>query len=96
MSGQIDGKTYGVAVLDHPENPRHPSNWHVRRYGLIGANVFGLHDFDKQAYPKGSGDFKMEPGRPTTFKYRIVIHNGDAAAAKLDQQFEAFAGKKAG
>ena len=96
ISGQIGGKTYGIAVLDHPENPRHPSNWHVRRYGLIGANVFGLHDFDKQAYPKGSGDFKVEAGKPVTFKYRIVIHTGDAAAAKLDQQFAEFAGKKAG
>lgn len=95
ISGEIGGKTYGIAVLDHPENPRHPSNWHVRRYGLMGANVFGLHEFDR-ANPKGSGDLKVEPGTPVEFKYRIVIHDGDAASAKLDQQFEAFAGKKAG
>jgi len=90
MSGQIDGKWYGAAILDHPSNPRHPSNWHVRHYGLLGANVFGLHDFDKNQYPKGSGDFKMEPGKPVTFKYRYVIHTGNAEQAKLAEKFAEF------
>ena len=40
LSGKIDGKDYGAAILDHPSNPRHPSNWHVRHYGLLSANVF--------------------------------------------------------
>ena len=92
ISGKIDGKPYGIAILDHPSNPRHPSNWHVREYGLMGANVFGLHDFDKQN-PKGNGDFKMEKGKPVTFKYRVVIHPGDAKAAGLDQKWDSFAGK---
>ena len=30
LSGRIDGKPYGVAVLDHPKNPRHPATWHAR------------------------------------------------------------------
>lgn len=91
LSGKIDGKDYGAAILDHPSNPRHPSNWHVRHYGLLSANVFGLHDFDKTANAKGSGDFKIEPGKPVTFKYRYVIHTGDAAAAKLPEKFAEFA-----
>jgi len=66
-SGMIDGKPYGVAILDHPNNPRHPSTWHVRAYGLIAANIFGLHDFDKTK-PKGSGDFVMEAGKTVTFQ----------------------------
>lgn len=94
LSGKIDGKWYGAAILDHPSNPRHPSNWHVRHYGLMGANVFGLHDFDKKKYEKGAGDFKVEPGKPVTFKYRYVIHTGDAESAKLDEKFAEFAGKK--
>lgn len=89
LSGTIDGKPYGVAVLDHPTNPRHPSNWHVRHYGLLSANVFGLHDFDK-ANPEGAGDMKLEKGKATTFRYRVIIHAGDAAAAKLDEKFKDF------
>ena len=44
------GKTYGVAVLDDPRNPLHPTRWHVRAYGLLAANPFGLSYFDKGAH----------------------------------------------
>ena len=94
LSGQIDGKPYGVAVLDHPKNPRHPSTWHARNYGLLAANIFGLHDFDKNV-KKGAGDFAIEPGNTVTFRYRVVIHTGDAKAAKLDEKFKEFAGEVA-
>jgi hypothetical protein len=92
LSGQIDGKPYGVAVLDHPKNPRHPSTWHARDYGLLAANIFGLHDFDKNV-KKGTGDFTIEPGKTVTFRYRVVIHAGDAKSAKLDEKFRDFAGE---
>jgi hypothetical protein len=95
LSGKIDGKDYGVAVLDHPSNPRHPSTWHVRRYGLLAANVFGLHDFDPKKYPeKTAGDLTLEPGKPVTFKYRVVVHAGGADTAKLADKYAAFAGGK--
>ena len=34
-----NGKEYGVAVFDHPQNPRHPTRWHVREYGLLAALI---------------------------------------------------------
>lgn len=92
ISGKIEGKPYGIAILDHPSNPRHPSNWHVREYGLMGANAFGLHDFDRKN-PAGTGDFRMEKGKPVTFRYRVVIHQADAKGAGLDEKWEAFAGR---
>jgi hypothetical protein len=79
-----------VAVLDHPANPRHPSTWHVRQYGLLAANIFGLHDFDKKN-PAGAGDFKMTKDQPVTFRYRLVVHVGDAKLAGLDEKFKEFA-----
>jgi hypothetical protein len=94
LSGQIDGKPYGVAVIDHPKNPRHPSTWHAREYGLLAANIFGLHDFDKNV-KKGTGDFAIEPGKTATFRYRVVIHTGDAKAATLDEKFRDFSGEVA-
>jgi hypothetical protein len=42
-----DGKVYGIAIFDHPKNPRHPTWWHVRSYALFAANPFGQHDFEK-------------------------------------------------
>lgn len=87
-SGSIGGKPYGVAIFDHPENPRHPTTWHTREYGLHTANIFGLHDYDPKNTPKGAGDLKLEAGKTLTFKYRILFHQGDAAAAKLDEKYK--------
>jgi hypothetical protein len=87
ISGKIDGKDYGAVVFDHPTNPRHPTNWHVRRYGLLSPNPFGLHDFEPKTTEKGAGDFKMEAGKPVTFRYRVVIHMGDVETAKLKDKY---------
>lgn len=89
LSGRINGKPYGVAILDHPSNPRHPARWHARDYGLMTANIFGLHDFDRKN-PRGTGDFTIEPGETATFRYRVVIHQGDAKAAKVDEKFKEY------
>ncbi len=89
-SGHIDGKPFGVAVFDYPANPRHPAYWHVRAYGLLAANIFGLHDYDKKN-PKGTGDLTIEKGKTVTFRHRAVIHAGMAADAKLDEKYKEFA-----
>ena len=93
ISGKVNEKVYGVAILDHPSNPRHPSTWHVRQYGLMGANIFGLSNFNK-AIPKGAGAMTIEKGTATTFRYRVVIHTGDAKSANLDAKFKEFAEQK--
>jgi len=89
--GEIDGKTVGVAIFDHPSNPRHPTTWHARDYGLVAANPFGGHDFDK-SLPEKSGDMKLKNGDSVTFKYRFYFHEGDHAAAKIPQVYKQWAG----
>jgi hypothetical protein len=89
LSGEVNGKEYGTAVFDSPANPRHPTRWHVRAYGLLAANPFGLSAFDK-ATPKHAGDFVMTPGKPVTFRYRVIVHQGDAKAANLDEKYKQF------
>ena len=59
--GPVDGKVVGVAILDHPSNPNHPTWWHARYYGLVAANPFGIHDFEKDK-PEGAGDMKIASG----------------------------------
>ena len=91
LSGQINGKPYGVAILDHPKNPRHPATWHAREYGLLSSNIFGLSYFDPKKYPKGSGNFTIKAGDTVTFRHRILFHRGDAKLAKLDEKFKEYA-----
>ena len=71
-----------------PDNPRHPTTWHTREYGLHAANIFGLHDYDPKNTPKGAGDLTLEAGKNLTFKYRTLFHTGDAASAKLDERYK--------
>ena len=93
ISGAIDGKPYGVAIFDYPKNARHPTTWHVRQYGLLCANPFCRHEFDPKNVPAGTGDFPIEPGETATFRYLVVVHTGDAAAAHLDDKYKLFAGE---
>lgn len=79
--GPVDGKTVGVAFFDNPKNPRYPTTWHVRDYGLFAANPFGLHDFEKK--PVGAGDLKIPSGQSVTFSYRLIFHLGNDKDADI-------------
>lgn len=88
-SGPVNGKTLGIAIFDHPSNPRHPTWWHVREYGLFAANPFGQHDFEKKE--PGSGNLTIDPGQSVTFKYRFYIHEGDEKQAKVAEHYTEYA-----
>ncbi len=85
----IDGNTVGIAIFDHPSNPRHPTWWHARDYGLIAANPFGIHDFEKQ--PEGTGNMTIKAGDSVTFRYRFLFHEGDNLQANISDQYASFA-----
>ena len=87
--GPVGGQTVGVAIFDSPRNPRHPTRWHVRTYGLFAANPFGLKPFDKTA--KASGDLTLPPGERVTFRYRFVFHAGDEQAARIAERYRQYA-----
>jgi hypothetical protein len=80
-TGNVDGETVGVAVFDNPGNPRHPTYWHARAYGLLAANPFGARDFTGDKSQDGS--MTIEPGKRLHFRYRVVVHQGDARAAEV-------------
>jgi hypothetical protein len=88
--GPVGEKTVGVAIFDNPMNPRFPTWWHVRDYGLFAANPFGVHDFEKRE--KGTGDMKIPSGQSVTFRYRVVLTEGDEKAANIEGQFQRYTG----
>lgn len=85
-SGTVEGRTVGVAIFDHPHNPRHPTWWHVRDYGLFAANPFGRHDFERLADAR-AGDLRIPAGQNVTFRYRIFMHEGDAQQARVVERY---------
>lgn len=87
--GEVQGEKVGVAILDNPHNPGSPVRWHVRAYGLFAANPFGLADFVGDKSQKGG--MTVEPGQSLRFRYRVIIHPGDAQSAGIAAAYEKYA-----
>ena len=71
-----NGQIYGVAIFDHPTNPRHPTWWHVRDYGLFAANPFGQHDFEgtkEKPLPKDSRGSRGTRRRENDFPLSLLF-----------------------
>tara|TARA_R110002096_G_scaffold212352_10_gene399859 strand:+ start:6940 stop:9825 length:2886 start_codon:yes stop_codon:yes gene_type:complete len=83
--GQIDGRDAGIAILAHPDNPRSPTWWHAREYGLVSANPFG------PTKNSGDGALTLQPGETLTLRYRFLFHDRSAEAASVSDQYEQFA-----
>jgi len=84
-SGPVEGEgTHGVTVFDNPTNLRYPTTWHVRDYGLMGANCFGYSFFTNK---EKNGDYTIKMGETLTFNYRVYVHRGDAKAAKVADRY---------
>lgn len=67
----LEGEPVAVRITDHPENPRYPTRWHARDYGLFAANIFGLHDFLNDKSKDGS--LTLAPGESVRFRYTVTI-----------------------
>ena len=86
--GLIEGQQVGLAIFDHPDNPNHPTWWHARKYGLLAANPFGVHDFE--GAPPGSGDLELPRGETLELRYRVLVHAGDWDAERIEAAYQAW------
>jgi Methane oxygenase PmoA len=90
-SAMVDGEQLGVAIFDSPKNPRHPTYWHARDYGLFALNPFGQKAFDPS---QPESNWKLPKGQKITFRWRVVIHPGDAATGKVAELYQEYAKAK--
>lgn len=84
-SGPVEGEVLGAAIFDHPDNLCYPTRWHVRDYGLFTANPFALHDYLGRTDVDGS--MTLGAGETWTFRYRLYLHRGDAAAGDVRNRY---------
>lgn len=84
LEGVMDGDPVSITIIDHRENVGYPTYWHARGYGLFAANPLG-----QAIFSEGSEvlDFALKEGSSTTFKYRVLIHNGASLSKEEIQRY---------
>jgi hypothetical protein len=83
LSGKLDGGkklTGGIAMFDHPENPRHPTPW----YGGTGPGHYFNAAFLFNEPMTVAADEKL------AFLYRVLVHDGMLDAPQLQAAYEQY------
>lgn len=91
-SGTVSGKTVGVVAFDHPSSFRHPTTWHARGYGLLAANPFAAREFTSD--DKQDGSWTVPERKSITFRYRVVIYDGELTPAQLADMYKQYSAEK--
>lgn len=81
------GKPTVVAIIENPNSFRSPTHWHARDYGLLAANPFGIHDFEKKK-DKTLGNHTLKKSESITLSYTVIIHQGTLETAKLKETLD--------
>ena len=81
-SALFDGKTAGIAILDHPSNPRSPTPWYVIRSAEMSFFTPALLCYEP---------LTLRAGERLTLRYRVIVHEDRWDAARLKAEYRRFA-----
>ena len=76
---QPGGHREGITYFDHPSNPGHPTAWHVREDGWMGASACF------------AGPRTTSQQEPLTLRYLLHAHRGLIDSDRANAAFRAFA-----
>lgn len=80
MSGDVEGRRAGIAMLSHPDNVRSPQP----------MRIHPTEPFFNFA-PQQAGPLTIRPGELFTLRYRFIVTDGPPDAAWLDAMWQAYA-----
>lgn len=83
-SGLAGGSPAGIAVIDHPSNPRSPTPWYV-----INSPGFSWFTPAFLCYDP----FVLRAGGTLVLRYRVLVHPGRWDAGRLRQEAARFSGQ---
>ena len=73
------GVVNGLTLFDHPKNPGHPTAWHVRSDGWMGAAV-----------TQGES-LEITKEKPLALRYRVWVHAGACEPARTEERWKQWA-----
>lgn len=82
-SGLVAGEAAGIAIVDHPANPRSPTPWYV-----ISSPGFSWFTPALLCYEP----LALRAGETFVLRYRVLVHSGRWDAGRLRQEAARFAG----
>jgi len=77
-----NGQDAGIAIFDHPDNPRHPSFWQTRSHYPYLNPSFTCRQ-----------DYTLSPGKNLRLKYGVLVHHGRATPEVLERAWKSFASR---
>lgn len=85
LSGASDGGrdlVGGIAMFDHPDNPRYPTHWRC----ILNPGFGYINPAFVLAEP-----FHLSAAESLTLRYRVLVHSGWGDAGQMEGEFERFA-----
>jgi len=88
FSAETESGPAGVAILDHPQNLRHPSPWYVTMSTGVPFGYFSPAVLFREPHT-------LRAGQSLALRYRVLIHPGRVDRAHLDGEWKDFAQRTA-
>jgi hypothetical protein len=80
--GKRQGKTEGIAIMQHPSNDWYPSPWFTRDYGFFSPTPM--------YWPENDKHMSFKKGDQIRLRYRVLVHSGNHLEANIAQEFEKY------
>lgn len=95
IQGEHEGKTVGIAILNHPASTNFPTFWHARGYGCFSANPLGQSAFEKSLKFENPKPFNLilRKGETAPFKFRVIVYDGSRTKEQIDKEYQEYAYK---
>ena len=84
--GKRQGKTEGIAILQHPSNDWYPAPWFTRDYGFFSPTPM--------YWPENDINTLLKKGDIIQLRYRVIVHTGNHIEAEIAKEFEKFASEE--
>ena len=80
--GKRQGKTEGMAIMQHPSNDWYPAPWFTRDYGFFSPTPM--------YWPANEKNTTLKKGEVIILRYRVLVHSGDHLEAEIAQEFKKY------